>query len=74
MLALLIAACSALADPPIVTRAEFDRVHARLLPGTTAPWERVPWSIDLLGAARRSAREGKPLFIWAMNGHPLGCV
>lgn len=61
-------------DPPPVDQAEFEKVYAELLPKTTETWETIPWSVDLLAARARSAHEGKPLFIWSMNGHPLGCV
>lgn len=37
-------------------------------------WLDVPWR-SALGPARREAEAaGRPLFIWAMNGDPLGCV
>lgn len=33
----------------------------------------VPWETSLV-AARRKARAGrKPLLVWSMDGHPLGC-
>jgi len=32
----------------------------------------IPWKFNLLKARTESARTGKPLFIWSMNGHPLG--
>jgi len=38
------------------------------------PWRTVPWELDLLAAQHRAVEEGKPLFIWAMDGHPLGCT
>jgi len=28
----------------------------------------------VLDAQAAAAREGKPIFIWAMDGHPLGCT
>ena len=37
-------------------------------------WLTIPWKIDILEAREQAAREGKPLFMWAMNGNPLGCV
>ena len=61
-------------DPPPIKQAEVKKVHAELLSKTTETWETIPWGLDLLRARARSAREGKPLFIWSMNGHPLGCV
>ena len=33
---------------------------------------KIPWRLNLLTARSEAARTGKPLFIWSMNGHPLG--
>ena len=32
----------------------------------------IPWRMNVLKARAESARTGKPLFIWSMNGHPFG--
>ena len=37
-------------------------------------WTDIGWEIDLWTARRRAAAVRRPLFIWAMNGNPLGCV
>ncbi len=37
-------------------------------------WREVPWRTVFWDAVVEAAREGKPLLIWAMNGHPLGCT
>lgn len=34
----------------------------------------VDWLPDLLAAQKAALEQGKPLFIWSMDGHPLGCV
>ena len=52
---------------------EFRRLHSELQPGEQ-PWRTIPWKISLLEARTRAAKERKPLFIWAMDGHPLGCT
>jgi hypothetical protein len=52
---------------------EFERLHRRLQPPADEPWRRIPWRVSLLEARNEAARAGKPLFIWAMDGHPLGC-
>jgi hypothetical protein len=53
---------------------EFNQLHAELQPEKDAPWRSIPWKISLLEAQAVAAREGKPIFIWAMDGHPLGCT
>jgi hypothetical protein len=53
--------------------AEFNRLHAELQPGDST-WLTIPWKISVLNAQRSAAKEDKPIFIWAMDGHPLGCT
>ncbi len=57
-----------------LTDAEFRRLHAELQPAPDEPWRTIPWKIALLDAQRTAAKEKKPIFIWAMDGHPLGCT
>ncbi len=57
-----------------LTDAEFRRLHALLQPAPDEPWRTIPWKIGLLDAQREAVREKKPIFIWAMDGHPLGCT
>jgi hypothetical protein len=32
----------------------------------------IPWRLNIMAARAESLRTGKPLFVWEMNGHPLG--
>ena len=57
-----------------ISEREFKELHAELQPAADAPWRTIPWKISLLEAQAVGAREGKPIFIWAMDGHPLGCT
>ena len=57
-----------------LTDSEFQRLHRRLRPGADERWRTIPWKIALLDAQRVATKEKKPLFIWAMDGHPLGCT
>jgi len=56
-----------------LTDAEFTALHTALQPDRDFAWERIPWRLDLLAAREEARREGMPLFLWALNGHPLGC-
>lgn len=48
---------------------------ARLLPTDAENrWRRIAWHSDLLTARREANRTGKPIFMWIMNGSPLGCT
>lgn len=37
-------------------------------------WLSIPWRTDLWEARRDAQADGKPLFMWMMNGHPMGCT
>ncbi len=52
----------------------FAELQKQLAPEPDAPWRSIPWRIDLLAAQREAAEHKKPLFVWAMDGHPLGCT
>ncbi len=34
----------------------------------------VPWRPSFWVAIQEAQRERKPVLLWAMNGHPLGCT
>ena len=57
-----------------LTEAEFQKLHRELQPDPKATWRTIPWKTSVLDAQAAAAREGKPIFIWAMDGHPLGCT
>ena len=70
---------------PINTRLEipllppdpeaFARLHQAIKPRPEQRrWTQIPWEIDLWEARRLAREAGKPILLWAMNGHPLGCV
>ena len=37
-------------------------------------WEQIPWRPSFLTGLREAAAAEKPLLLWVMNGHPLGCT
>jgi hypothetical protein len=37
-------------------------------------WDRIPWQISLWDARQQAAAQGKPILLWEMDGHPLGCT
>ncbi len=52
-----------------------EALHRVIIPSSDeVAWQEIPWTIDLLEARRTAAREGKPIFLWQMDGHPLGCT
>lgn len=71
--ALLAGVCST-ASTGELDEAQFRRLHEALKPAEDEPWRTIPWKIRLLDARETAGRQGKPIFIWAMDGHPLGCT
>lgn len=53
---------------------DFLKMHQDLAKCPEEPWRSIPWRTSVLEAQRTAAVEGKPIFIWAMDGHPLGCT
>lgn len=36
-------------------------------------FEKIPWQTSLWQARLLAAKTGKPILVWEMDGHPLGC-
>ena len=36
--------------------------------------KQIDWYPDLLSAQKVALQQKKPIFIWSMDGHPLGCT
>ena len=56
------------------TMDEFHTLHRQLQVAADKPWRTIPWKTAILDAQESAARQSKPIFIWAMDGHPLGCT
>jgi len=37
-------------------------------------WSEIPWKTTFYDGLIESDKEQKPLLLWVMNGHPLGCT
>ncbi len=57
-----------------LTEARAGELHELLTPDPEAVWRTIPWMTSVLEAQREALEKGRPIFIWAMDGHPLGCV
>jgi hypothetical protein len=67
--------CSAAiqAAPPLV-EAEVAKLHAAIRPAAGEdPFDSIPWQTNLWSARGQAAAAGKPILLWEMDGHPLGC-
>ncbi len=71
VLALALATNSSVPEPRL-DAAGFERLRREILPESSERWLSVPWYTDLLAARDVAAGLNRPLFLWAMNGHPIG--
>lgn len=55
------------------TAQSLDSRIAAVLPteGETR-WLQIPWRLNLVQARKDAQATGKPMFLWVMNGNPLG--
>jgi hypothetical protein len=73
-IALLIVALAGLAAESL-TSEQAERLRELIKPsGKEDRWSSIPWRTSLWQARQQAAREGKPLLLWEMDGHPLGCT
>ena len=50
-----------------------DRIRAVLPTREEDLWLQIPWRADFTAARAEAEKTGKPLFMWVMDGNPLGC-
>ena len=71
MLTAILTLC--LSQAGAVTPEEFKALHDKLKAPADEAWRKIPWKVNLVEAQRLAAKEKKPIFIWSMDGNPLGC-
>ncbi len=66
--------------PPAKAKVELnDQNYAdwrkHILPDTgELAWQQIPWATTFKDGILAADAAGKPLLLWTMNGHPLGCT
>lgn len=66
---------SGLEDALRPTATNFKALHAYIKPKPhELRWTAIPWETELWATRLKALRHNKPIFMWAMNGNPLGCV
>jgi len=54
---------------------QFDTIFKFIVPDKQeAKWRQISWVPSLWDGIEAADKANKPMFIWAMNGDPLGCV
>lgn len=50
-------------------------LRAAILPSPAdQEWQEIPWRSELRAALKEATDQRRPVLLWAMNGHPLGCT
>ncbi len=63
------------APVPRLSPDQFAKLQALIKPqASEEAWAQIPWLTSLWQARKRAAAEGKPILLWEMDGHPLGCT
>jgi hypothetical protein len=60
--------------PLLAASSLADKVRAVMPTAAEERWLHIPWRTSLMEARAVAQREGKPMFLWIMNGSPLGCT
>jgi hypothetical protein len=75
LVALLVVLASVTTAAEPIKPAELDHLRSVIRPkDEEAAWAKIPWRVDLTQARREAAAAGKPILLWEMDGHPLGCT
>ena len=69
----LLGCCSAAVFAAPVQKTESLIAVIAPAPGEQS-WLKIPWETDLTAARRKAVAENKPIFLWEMDGNPLGCT
>ena len=63
------------AGAPALTQKTYTKLKAAITPAPSeCAWRETGWRPTFGEAVAEARQAGKPIFLWAMNGHPLACV
>ncbi len=73
--ATLVLATLAHAEDVVLNGDTFGAWRSFIVPGADERQdEQIDWAPSLAEGLRRAHERQKPLLLWVMNGHPLGCT
>jgi hypothetical protein len=63
-------------NPIALTSANYEDWREHILPTSAelAPLRSIPWLPTFAEGLAAAADQSKPVLLWTMNGHPLGCT
>lgn len=57
------------------TEQNWNQLWGRIVPAAREmAWLDLDWNVTLWDAVQKSKAVDKPILLYAMNGHPLGCT
>ncbi|MGE3820869.1 MAG: hypothetical protein AB7I30_15755 [Isosphaeraceae bacterium] len=75
MQALLFAALTTLGQAPELNDQSFERWRDHVRPqAQEEAYLEIPWRESFHVAVNEARETDRPILLWAMNGHPLGCT
>jgi hypothetical protein len=76
LVSLLFTCLSTQAEPaPHLDHDNFAQWRDFILPNPgESKWQEIPWHESFWKGLLQAQEQNKPLLLWAMNGHPLGCT
>lgn len=64
---------AATAEPPRLTDETYEYWRDYIVPSPEElRWQQIPWQPTWTEAFTQAKKENKPIYVFAMNGHPLG--
>lgn len=58
-----------------LTAESYERLRDFIVPSDDElAWREIAWRPTFAAAVREAAATDRPILLWAMNGHPLGCT
>lgn len=59
----------------LINSKNIEKIKKHILPEKSkVTWQTIPWLSTMTEGVVKAQEEKKPIFLWAMNGHPLGCT
>ena len=58
-----------------LTEDNYVSIREQILPKPSElAWTQIPWRPSFHEGVAEAQIQGKPVLLWVMNGHPLGCT
>lgn len=75
LVSLALAGCVSTVFGSELTQETFTELQDLISPqDNEQQWLEIPWETDLNSALEKAKSAGRPVFLWEMDGHPLGCT